>query len=86
MSTSNLILILSAHCEINNWSDEIIESEIKSNNSVIFGKQVPIYLGKKITPRYLWSHFDDIKRKNYYSDLEKRYFCIMLLQFMIKTF
>ena len=32
------------------------------------------YLGKEITPRYLWAHFDDKPRENYYSKVEDRYF------------
>ena len=40
----------------------------------IFGKQVPMYEGKRITPRYIWSDFEDKEIVNMYSELEKRYF------------
>ena len=42
--------------------------------SCIFGKQNPIYFGKKINKRYIWSHFLDKRIVNMYSQLEKRYF------------
>jgi len=74
-SNNEKIIILSAHCQITSWSSSLVQKCFENNNTVaIFGKQKPVYFGKKITPRYLWSHFDDIERKNYYSDLEKRYF------------
>ena len=33
-----------------------------------------IWNGKKITKRYIWSHFSNKKTKNMFSSLEKRYF------------
>ena len=38
------------------------------------GNQIPVWYGKKITKRYLWSHFSNKKTKNMFSPLEKRYF------------
>jgi len=43
-------------------------------NSCVFGNQIPIWYGKKISKRYLWSHFSNEKKQNMYSELEKRYF------------
>ena len=40
----------------------------------MFGNQIPVWYGKKITKRYLWSHFSNKKTKNMFSPLEKRYF------------
>ena len=40
----------------------------------VFGKQIPIYKGKKITPRYIWSHFQDKPVTNMISDIENRPF------------
>ena len=41
---------------------------------VVGGKQIPIWNGKKITPRYVWSNFIDKDDVNLYSEGEKRYF------------
>ena len=43
-------------------------------NVCVFGNQIPVWNGKKISKRYLWSHFSNKKIKNMYSQLEKRYF------------
>ena len=43
-------------------------------NMACFGKQIPIYKGKKITPRYIWSHFGDECVTNMQSDIEDRPF------------
>ena len=69
------ILILSAHCQINSFNSDFLDTKFKDNSvACIFGKQTPYYLGKQITPRYMWSHFDDTPRENYFSDMEDRYF------------
>ena len=41
---------------------------------VIFGKQIPIYRGKKITPRYLWQNFKDEENINTWAVGEDRHF------------
>ena len=75
ISNNDKIMIFSAHCELVNFSEELVSSTLETEDCyAIFGKQNPIYQGKKITPRYIWSHFDDKFRENYYSDLEERYF------------
>ena len=43
-------------------------------HKAVFGKQVPIYRGKKITPRYIWSNFTDDREVNKFSKIENRYF------------
>jgi rhamnosyltransferase len=74
-ASNNLIVFLSAHCQIRAWADDVVKDRFLDENiGAVFGKQIPIYLGKKITRRYLWSHFDDKERKNYYSELEERFF------------
>ena len=67
------ILILSAHCEIKKIDLKLLDSQL-GDDSCVFGKQIPVYLGKKITPRYIWSHFTDTKEINMFSNLENRYF------------
>ncbi len=67
------VMMISAHCVLNKISIENQFTNLEKYVGV-FGKQVPFYYGKKITKRYLWSHFTDKKKINMYSDLEKRYF------------
>lgn len=68
------ILILSAHCVIKRLRMDIQFESLLSKYGCIFGKQIPIYRGRKITPRYLWSHFTDDQELNMYSELENRLF------------
>ena len=72
-ASKKYILILSAHCIIKNFHEKNIIKDLEKNVCV-FGNQIPIWNGKKITKRYLWSHFSNTKTKNMYSSLEKRYF------------
>ena len=72
-ATKKYILILSAHCIIKNFNEKNILKDLEKNECV-FGNQIPVWYGKKITKRYLWSHFSNTKTKNMYSSLEKRYF------------
>ncbi len=67
------IMIISAHCVLNKIT---IQDQLKNLEKyiAIFGKQTPFYYGKRITKRYLWSHFLDKKKINMYSNLEQRYF------------
>ena len=72
-ATKKCIMIISAHCVLNKIT---IKDQIENLKKFIavFGKQIPFYYGKRISKRYLWSHFIDNKKINMYSDLEKRYF------------
>jgi glycosyltransferase involved in cell wall biosynthesis len=69
----DIVLVLSAHAQITEMDLEYVSTCLK-NNVAVFGKQIPIYRGKKITPRYIWSHFIDHDVSNMYSDIEGRYF------------
>ena len=40
----------------------------------IFGNQNPIWNGKKINKRYIWSHFVETEEENMFSKMEDRYF------------
>ncbi len=66
------IMILSAHCVIKSFEEKIFNK--LEEYKCIFGKQIPIWNGKKISKRYIWSHFIDEETTNMYSELEKRYF------------
>jgi len=69
------VLIMSAHCQLESFDHKLVDQKFSIEEvACIFGKQTPYYLGKEITPRYMWSHFDDTPRENYYSEMEGRYF------------
>ncbi len=67
------ILILSAHCILKKFNENDIISQLK-NKVCVFGNQIPVWNGKKISKRYIWSHFGDKKEINLFSKLENRYF------------
>jgi len=73
LASNDIILILSAHSQITKLDLEYIKQNL-GNHKAIFGKQIPIYRGKKITPRYIWSHFIDNETKNMFSGIENRQF------------
>jgi rhamnosyltransferase len=72
-ATQDNILIMSAHCELNKIN---IDKHIDELNKYIciFGNQIPVFFGKKITKRYIWSNFGSKKKENYFSNFENRYF------------
>ena len=72
-SSKDYILILSAHAQIKKIDFKKVKSQLK-NHKAVFGKQIPIYKGKKITPRYIWNHFGNKEVVNMYSKSEDRYF------------
>lgn len=72
-SSNPYILIISAHCVLKKFKLKKHLSDLKKY-VCIFGNNNPIYNGKKIAKKYIWSHFVDKEVKNMYSDLEKRYF------------
>ena len=71
--SNDYVLILSAHSQIMNCEFNKIKMCL-DNHCVVGGKQIPIYKGKKITPRYVWSHFIDKDDVNHFSKSEDRYF------------
>jgi len=72
-ATQKYICVLSAHCVIQSIDHDFLSLNLKKYPCV-FGKQIPIYRGKKINPRYIWSHFEDNDVENMYSDQEERLF------------
>jgi len=87
---NNILLILSAHCQITQIKNfEKVVSNNLNNYCAVFGKQIPIYRGKKITPRYIWSHFKNDIEENMFSEIENRYFlhnafCFYKRDFLLK--
>ena len=72
-SKNNNILIISAHCVLINFD---LKSTLKNleKYKAIFGKQIPVWNGKRISKRYIWSHFVNKKIENMFSNHEDRYF------------
>jgi len=88
-ASNPIILVISAHCVLKKID---INKHIKDlkKYKCIFGNQIPVWKGKKITKRYIWSHFGDKEKENMYSDQEGRYFmhnavAIYNKEFLIKN-
>ena len=64
---------MSAHCVLKKIN---IQKSFKDLNKfvAIFGNQVPIWKGKRIKKRYIWSHFVNKPIINMFSKLEDRFF------------
>jgi glycosyltransferase involved in cell wall biosynthesis len=71
--SNDYILILSAHSQIMNCEFEKIQ-DLLENHCVVGGKQIPVWNGKKISRRYVWSNFIDKDGTNLFSNNENRYF------------
>ncbi len=83
------IMIISAHCELTNFDIKKHLTDLKKY-SCIFGNQIPVFYGKKITKRYIWSNFGDKSIENYFSKYEDRYFihnalCLYKKQILTKN-
>lgn len=72
--SNDYVLILSAHAQITNMNFERVLMHFKNRNVAVFGNQIPVYKGKKISKRYIWSHFSEEDTSDMYSDIEQRYF------------
>jgi|TARA_R100000081_G_C4720831_1_gene117959 glycosyltransferase involved in cell wall biosynthesis len=72
--SNDYVLILSAHAQITNMNFKRVVKHFKNKNVAVFGNQIPIYRGKKISKRYIWSHFSEKETLDMYSDIEQRYF------------
>ena len=85
LASNNTILILSAHSQITELDLNYVSEKLVKYKA-IFGKQTPIYRGKKITPRYIWSHFIDNEVENMFSTIENRQFLHNAFCFYEKSF
>jgi rhamnosyltransferase len=83
-ASHDYILILSAHCQIIKMDLNLLKRKIEHYKG-IFGKQNPIYRGKKITKRYIWSHFKDEEIENMHSAIENRPFFHNAFSFFKRT-
>lgn len=81
------ILVLSSHCAIKKFNYDMFKS--LDDYVAIFGNQIPIYRGKRLNKRYIWSHFADKSVDNMFSKIENRQFlhnafCIYNKSFLLK--
>ena len=67
------VLVMSAHCVLQKQNLELVKLQLQ-DHCVVGGKQIPIYKGKKITPRYVWSHYGNGDKVNLFSESEDRHF------------
>ena len=67
------VLILSAHCVITAFGAAKVEDEL-SQYICIFGRQTPIYRGRRLLRRYIWNNFGDESCANMWSKYENRHF------------
>ena len=72
-SANENIIIISAHCILKKFPINSILNNLKKYKG-IFGNQIPIWKGKKISKRYIWSNFTNKKVINMFSKQEERYF------------
>ena len=72
-ASKDFILVLSAHTQIIDFDFELLKNNLQTHMAV-FGKQIPVHRGKKITPGYIWSNFGENEKINKFSKIEKRLF------------
>lgn len=68
------ILVLSSHCVIKNINERVFDNLDVHGYVAVFGNQIPVYRGRRISKRYIWSHFGEERVENMYSDIENRRF------------
>ena len=73
LATKDIILIISAHCVISKINIENTNQYLDKYASV-YGNQIPVYNGKRINKRYVWSNFISHSTENFYCDQEQRFF------------
>jgi len=73
LATNDYILVLSGHTQIIDLDFTSVKTNLVKHKAV-FGKQIPIHRGKKVTPGYIWSNFTDKKEINKFSKIENRPF------------
>jgi len=85
-ASNDIILVLSAHSQIIQDIKECDISKLLEEKCCVFGNQIPVYRGKKITKRYIWSHFVEEDVKNMWSESENRYFLHNAFSFFKRDF
>jgi glycosyltransferase involved in cell wall biosynthesis len=72
-ASGDYVLILSAHSQIVEFDQEEV-LKFLDDYVCVFGNQIPIFRGKKISKRYVWSNFGNDDVVNMWSDSEDRHF------------
>ncbi len=83
-SSNNYVLIVSSHCIITKIDIKKHKMDL-DKHICIFGNQIPVFQGKRIRKRYIWSHFQEKEIINMYSKVEERYFMHNALAFYKKS-
>lgn len=73
LCSNDYILVLSGHTQIIDLNFDLIKSHLE-NHVAVFGKQIPVFRGKKISPGYIWKNFSDKEEVNKFSKIENRLF------------
>ena len=73
LASREITLSISAHCVITQF-DTARALQLFGQHVGVFGKQMPVYRGKKLVPRYVWSNFGDEQVVDKWSDAEGRFF------------
>lgn len=84
-ASNDIVLILSAHCVLTSADFNKIQN-LLSDHVAVWGKQIPIWNGKKVNRRYVWSNFKEEDQINYNSPQEDRPFLHNALCFYKKDF
>lgn len=84
-SSNQNILVISAHCILKKINLDKHIKDLKKYKC-IFGNQIPVWKGKKISKRYIWSHFVNKEVVNMYSQMENRHFMHNALAFYNRNF
>jgi len=66
------ILLLSAHCQLTSPVEPAVS--LLHGYAAIWGRQLPRYQGKRVTPRYIWKNFGPEMTENFVAPGEDRYF------------
>ena len=74
LGEDTIICVLSSHCVIKNFDKVHVESLLSKNECcAIFGRQIPVYQGKKLLYRYVWENFShDVMIKNPIENIEEK--------------
>lgn len=84
-ASHDIVLILSAHCVLTSVDFNKIQ-KLLASHVAIWGKQIPIWNGKKVSRRYVWSNFKEEDQVNYHALEEERPFLHNALCFYKKNF
>ena len=87
-SESKIVGIISSHCQIKDIDLDLLNQYFKDEKcAAVFGKQIPVYRGKKIRMRYIWDNFNvDNPVNNPLENIEiERYFFHNAFSFVRKT-